>query len=195
MSLLPTAPVRIDADLYDDLANPARQSLYPRDSRGFIRIDISLRAYWHTLFDTCPRLLELSGPSGGAIFLPFMAWARENNLAFDWSFFLWVYVWLQQSEFRERLDEDQLLPVMTASATRWLMIDRDIDACQIVLGSRSLAGAAVVGAKIDSIHCRLEQVQQVEFEKPLPLPDGEFGYFLTPGFEIDHFPGWRPLPR
>lgn len=194
MCPLPTAPARIDADLYEDLANPARQNVYPKDSRGFVRIDISLRSYWHTLFDTCPRLLDLSGPDGRAIFIPFMAWAREQDLTFGWSFFIWVYEWMLQSEFRDRLGEDQLLPIMTASATRWLMQDRDTDSCAIVLGCRALSGA-VVGSKIDSVYCGLEQVQHVEFEEPLPAPGGEFGYFVTSGFEIDHFPGWRPIPR
>jgi uncharacterized repeat protein (TIGR04061 family) len=147
------------------------------------------------LFDTCPRLLDLTEPDGNAIYMPFMAWAVENKLTFGWSFFLWVYDWLLRSEFRDRLGEEQLLPLMTAAATRWMMLDRDTDKCQLVLGSRSLGGAAVVAAKIDSIYCGLEQVQHVQFDEPLPAPADEFGYFTTPTFELDHFPGWRPIPR
>lgn len=193
MKPLPTAPVRIDAELYGDLTNPERQGLYPRDSRSFVRIDISLRSYWHALFDSCPLLLDIAGPDGRAIYIPFMAWARENRLTFNWSFFLWVYEWLLRSEFRDRLEKEQLLQIMTAAATRWMMMDRDTDWGMIVLGSRSLSGA-VVGAKIDSVYCGLEQVQYVEFDDPLPAPENEFGYFLTPGFELEHFPGWKPLP-
>ena len=194
MSSLSPAPVRIDAELYEDLANPARQNSYPEDLRGYVRIDISLRSYWHTLFDTCPQLLELSGPDGRAIFIPFMAWAREQKLSLDWTYFLWVYQWLLQSEFRDRLDEHVLLPIMTASATRWMMLDRDMDSCAIVLGSASLNGA-IIGSKYNSIYSGLEQIELVEFDSPLPAPDNQFGYFVMPGFEFDHFPGWRPIPR
>jgi uncharacterized repeat protein (TIGR04061 family) len=195
MNPLPTAPVRIDAELYDDLWNPTRQGSYPEDSRAFVRIDISIRSYWHTLFDTCPRLLDFTGPDGHDIYMPFMAWAIERKLTFGWSFFLWVYEWLLQSEFRDRLGDEQLMPIMTAAATRWMMLDRDTDKCQLILGSRSLDGAAVVAAKIDSVYCGLEQVQHVRFDTPLPAPEGEFGYFVTPTFDLDYFPGWSPIPR
>jgi uncharacterized repeat protein (TIGR04061 family) len=193
MSLLSPAPVRIDADLFEDLANPARQGCYPKDSRGFVRIDISLRSYWHTLFDTCPQLLELSGPDGRAIFIPFMAWAREKNLSFNWTYFLWVYQWLTQSEYRDQLDDHILLPIMTAAATRWMMLDRDTDCCTIVLASPSLKGA-VIASKYNTIYSGLEQVEHVEFDDPLPVPQDQFGYFVTPSSEIDYFPGWRPIP-
>jgi uncharacterized repeat protein (TIGR04061 family) len=194
MSPLSPAPARIDADLYDDLSNPARQSFYPRNSRSFVRIDHSIRAYWHTLFDTCPQLLELSGPDGAAIFVPFMAWARERRLSFNWTYFLWVYQWLLQSELRDRLSEHVLLPIMTASATRWMMLDRDPDSCAIVLGSASLRGA-VVASKYKTIYSGLEQVEYLEFEEPLPAPDDQFGYFVAQSFELDYFPGWRPIPQ
>lgn len=194
MALLSAAPVRVDAELYDDLANPARQNHYPRDSRGYVRIDISLRAYWHTLFDTCPQLLDLSGPDGRAIYIPFMAWAREMELSFNWTFFLWVYHWLTQSEFQDRLDESILLPIMTASATRWMTLDRDPEFYAIVIASPSLRGA-VMGAKYHTIYSGLEQIEHVEFETPLPPPESLFGYFVMPSLEFDRFPGWRPIPK
>jgi uncharacterized repeat protein (TIGR04061 family) len=195
MTPLSPAPVRIDAELYHELANPARQELYPRESRGYVRIDVSIRTYWHTLFDTVPRLLDLTGPDGKAIFLPYMDWARDQKLSFNWTYFLWVYKWLQQSEFRDRLDTDLLLKMMSASASRWLGFDRDTDHCGIVLGSRSLPGAAVVGWKVNSVNTQIIRVERTEFEDALPAPDEEFGYFFTPGFALDHFPGWRPIPR
>jgi uncharacterized repeat protein (TIGR04061 family) len=193
MRLLSPAPARIDADLFKDLMSPDRLATYPRESRAFLRVDISIRAYWHTLFDTVPKLLELSGPDGQAIFLPFMDWARENKLSFDWTFFLWVYKWLTQSQFRDQLSEELMLSMMSASASRWLGYDRDVDALGVVLGSTALDGA-VVGWKMNSVYCRLEQVERLTFEEPLPPPDDFFGYFVTPRFELDHFPGWRPLP-
>lgn len=194
MAPLSAAPVRIDAELYEDLANPARQNRYPRESRGYVRIDISLRTYWHALFDTCPQLLDLSGPDGRAIYIPFMAWAREKELSFNWTYFLWVYQWLAQSDFRDRLDENILLPMMTASATRWMMMDRDPASCAIVIACRSLNGA-VIGRKYDTIYAGLEQIEHVEFESPLPAPESQFGYFITPTSEFDYFSGWRPIPR
>lgn len=194
MDPLSPAPVRIDAELYEDLANPERQRNYPRDSRGYVRIDMSIRAYWHALFDTCPQLLEFSGPDGGAIFVPFMAWAKERKLSFNWTFYLWVYEWLLQSEFHDRLGEHVILPIMTASASRWMMLDRDTDSCAIILASASLNGA-VVGSKYNTIYSGLQQVEHVQFENSLPAPKNSFGYFVTTGFEFDYFPGWRPIPQ
>jgi uncharacterized repeat protein (TIGR04061 family) len=173
--------------------SPDRLFTYPRESRAFLRVDISIRSYWHTLFDTVPKLLELSGPDGQAIFLPFMSWARENKLSFDWTFFLWVYKWLTQSQFRDQLSEELMLSMMSASASRWLGYDRDVDALGVVLGSTALDGA-VVGWKMNSVYCRLEQVERLTFEEPLPPPDDFFGYFVTSSFELDHFAGWQPLP-
>lgn len=195
MSPLSPAPVRIDADLLEDFANPARQDAYPRNSRGYVRVDISIRAYWHTLFDQVPQLLELSGPDGRAIFLPFMEWARENGLSFNWTYYLWVYEWLLQSEFRDRLGTDLLLKMMSAAAGRWIGIDRDTDRCAIVLGSRLLDDAVVVGWKLNSLSTTVIPVERIEFEDPLPSPTGLFGCFFTPGFELENFPGWQPIPR
>jgi len=76
----------IDSELLDALMVPARQADYPRDSRAFVRIDTSLRVYWHVLFDICPELLELSGPDGLSIFRPFMAWADARQLSMNWTF-------------------------------------------------------------------------------------------------------------
>ncbi len=195
MSPLSPAPVRIDADLYEDLANPARHDAYPRTSRGYVRVDISLRAYWHFLFDSVPQLLELTGPDGRAIFLPFMEWAKERKLSFNWTYFLWVYEWLLQSEFREQLEPDLLLKMMATSAARWTGRDRDTDCCGIVLGSPLIGSKAVVGWKLSNLQTQIIPVEQVEFDQPLPVPGEHFGYFTVPGFDLDHFPGWLPIPR
>lgn len=196
MSPLSPAPVRIDADLYEDLANPARQAAYPKSSRSYVRVDISIRTYWHTLFDAVPQLLELSGPDGRAIFLPFMEWAREEKLSLNWAFFLWVYEWLLNSEFRDRLDSKLLIDMMAASASRWTGRDRNSRYRLIVLGTPFLSERkAVAGWKISSLETQHIEVEQVEFDAPLPIPDGNFGYFALPGTEIDCFPGWQPIPR
>lgn len=195
MSRLSPAPARIDADLLEDFANPARQSAYPRSSRAYVRVDISIRAYWHTLFDQVPDLLELSGPDGRSIFLPFMEWAREQKLSFNWTYYLWVYEWLLQSEFRDRLGTDLLLKMMSAAAGRWIGIDRDTDRCAIVLGSRSIEGAVVVGWKLNSLGTVVIPVERIELEDSLPAPSDQFGCFYTPGFDLDYFPGWQPIPR
>jgi uncharacterized repeat protein (TIGR04061 family) len=196
MSPLSAAPVRIDADLGDDLTNPMRLDAFPRESRAYVRIDISMRAYWHILFDAVPEFLELSGPDGRAIFLPFMKWARHSGLTFNWAYHIWVYEWLLQSEFKDRLRTDMLVKTLGAAAGRWLGRDRDPDSRGLVLGSALLDGKAVVGWKINTIHTSLIEVEQAEFDPPLPPPSGgHFGYFTTPEFELDHFPGWRPIPR
>jgi uncharacterized repeat protein (TIGR04061 family) len=194
--MLPLAPasVKIDADLYDDLANPARQKAYPRDSRGYVRIDMSIRSYWHTLFDTVPALLELSGPDGNAIFQPFMEWAEDNEISFHWTYHLWVYEWLLQSEFKRRLGPELALKMMAAAATRWT-VEREPDQCLLVLGSPLIGNRAVVGRKLQTIKIDFLQIEQVEFDQPLPRPSGNFGYFTTPTFALDYFPDWLPIPR
>lgn len=186
-------PARIDSDLFDALTAPERQDRYPRNSRAWMRIDTSRRAYWHTLFDICPSLLELSGPGdeGLSIFNPFMAWAEEQGLSFDWSYYLWVYRWLQQSEFSNRLDTDLLLELMGASAARWAVLDRGTD-CGIVLGSIGMPGL-VAGWKCHTIDAG-RQVEFVEPEEPLPTPGEPFGFFTVPDFELSAFPGWRAIP-
>jgi uncharacterized repeat protein (TIGR04061 family) len=190
--LIPPAPAKIDKDLYGALFVPSRQSDYPRDSRAFVRIDTSLRIYWHTLFDICPQLLELAPPDGRPIFLPFMAWADEQNLSFDWSYYLWVYRWLQQSDYRDRLSDELMLNMMGASAARWAVLDRSSDS-GVVVGS---AGGAklVVAWKCHTVDGGRE-VELLELEEPLPEPDEQFGYFSLPEFEISAFPGWRAIPR
>jgi uncharacterized repeat protein (TIGR04061 family) len=196
MSLLSPAPARIDADLYDDMTIPGRLGAYPRESRSFVRIDISIRAYWHVLFDAVPDLLELSGPDGAAIFNPFMEWAHEKRLTFDWTYHLWVCEWLLQSHFAERIEPDLLLKLMAAAASRWSGRDRDLSYCGIVLGCPLIGtDVAVAGWKLSSIETRFIEVERVEFGVALPPPEGNFGYFKTPGYELDFLPGWSPIPQ
>lgn len=195
MSRLSAAPARIDSDLLDDFSNPARQDNYPRSSRAYVRVDISIRAYWHSLFDQVPELLALSGPDGKAIFLPFMEYAREKGLTLNWTYYLSVYEWLLQSQFKDQLNEDLLVKVMSAAAGIWMAHDRDSRRCAIVLGSPLLENAVVVGTKYHSLSTVVIPVDRVEFEEPLPPPSETFGMFFTPKFELDYFPGWQPIPR
>ncbi|CAM5282798.1 hypothetical protein RLIN73S_01200 [Rhodanobacter lindaniclasticus] len=183
----------IDADLLSALTIPARQGDYPRNSRAFVRIDTSLRVYWHTLFDICPGLLDLSGPDGLAIFRPFMAWANDQKLSLNWTYYLWVDVWLQQSDFRERVEMDLRYALMGASAARWATGDRS-EAQGIVLGSADLPDL-VCGWKTATLDGGRE-IERIELEAPLPEPDGPYGCFLVPGRSLDDgFPGWSSIPR
>ncbi len=183
--------VRIDRELFDALTDPSRINDYPVDSRAYGRIDVSLRAYWHALFDSCPELLELSGPDGMSIFRPFMAFAREKELCFSWTYYLWVYEWLKQSEFRSRLTDENRVSLMGASAARWAIRDRGPD-CGLIIG-RGGAPTLVVGWKCHTVHTG-RQVELIEPEEPLPAPKETFGYFTVSDFDIDLFPGWRSIP-
>lgn len=190
---LPPAPARLDADLLDALTVPARQGNYPRDSRAFVRIDTSLRIYWHTLFDICPGLLDLSGPDGLAIFRPFMAWAADRGLSLNWTYYLWVDVWLRTSDFRDRVNSDLRLELMGASAARWAVGDRSENG-GIVLGCADLPDL-VCGWKARSVDAG-RRVERLELEEPLPAPDGPFGFFTVRGDDLDDgFPGWTLIPR
>jgi uncharacterized repeat protein (TIGR04061 family) len=186
------ATARLDADLFDALTVPARLADYPRDSRNYARIDRSLRLYWHALFDICPRLLELAPPDGGRIFLPFMAWAAEQNVSFGWTFYLRLAEWLGSSPMADRLDEELLIDLMGASVARWAVYDRSADA-GVALAHPDVHGL-VVGWKCRRIDVGRE-VEFIEPESELPAPSRGFGFFTLPGFELDRFPGWGAVPQ
>ena len=192
MTLIRSSRVRIDTELLDALSTPASQQSYADDPRAFVRIDHSLRTYWHTLFDVCPGLLRLSGPDGQSIFRPFMAWAAEQGICFDWSYYLWVYIWLRQSEFRDRLDGDLRLSLMAAAAARWATFDRST-AAVLALGCKETQGL-VCGFKSCALDASVT-VEYLELEKTIASPDGLFGFFTLLRPEIDRFPGWYPIPK
>lgn len=191
---------RIDSDLLDHLTVPARHDELGVGSRAWVRVDTSLRIYWHTLFDICPGLLRLNGedgqPSDGmSIFRPFMAFAAERGLSFDWTYYLWVDVWLQGSGFRDRVDDDLRLTLIGAAAARWAVTDRS-PAAGLVIGTRSADRGAlplVVGWKPADLESGRE-IETLELEDPLPAPATPFGWFTTTSRSLNHFPGWRDLP-
>lgn len=192
MTLAPPASLELDSELFDYLTVVERQTRYPRDTRAFVRIDTCHRLYWHTLFDICPKALELDKPDGLSIFRPFMAWAAQQGISFDWTYYLWVYNWLLQSDFRDKLTEDLLIEMVGASTGRWANLNRGDD-CGIVVGSANCP-KLVVAWKARTVDGARE-VELIRLAEPLPPPPEQFGYFTLPRFELDHFPGWRPIPR
>ena len=184
---------RTDADLLDALSVPERQADYPRDSRAFVRIDSSLRVYWHTLFDICPGLLTLSGPDGLAIFRPFMGWAAEQRLSLNWTYYLWVDVWLQQSLFRQQLTPALRYSLMGASVARWATGDRS-ESNGIIVSAADLPDL-VCAWKTQSLEGARE-VEQIELSEPLPSPSAAFGFFTVASRNLEEgFPGWTEVPR
>jgi uncharacterized repeat protein (TIGR04061 family) len=182
----------IDQDLLDALMVPAKHSDYAGHPRAFVRIDASLRVYWHTLFDVCPGLLEISPPDGGEIFGPFMAWAAEENLSMNWTYYLWVGRWLMSSKLRERIDRDVLLSLMGASAAAWAIRDRG-PSRGLVIGCAGLP-ELVMGWKCRTVDGGRD-VESLVVEETLPKPKEYFGFFTTTDSELSHFPGWLPIPR
>ncbi|GGB46851.1 hypothetical protein GCM10011505_29960 [Tistrella bauzanensis] len=193
----------IDTDLLDHLTVPARHHELGEGSRAWVRVDTSLRIYWHTLFDICPGLLMLDAPDGRpsdgmSIFRPFMAFAAERALSFDWSYYLWVDVWLSASPFRDRMTMDLRLTLMGAAAARWAITDRGPDV-GIVLAARDPYGAdplalpLVAGWKPASMETGRE-IETLDLDEPLPAPATPFGWFTTRGRDLDSFPGWADLP-
>jgi uncharacterized repeat protein (TIGR04061 family) len=180
-----------DSDLLGALTRPDRIFDYPPDSHAFVRIDASIRNYWHHIFDICPVLLEMSLPDGAKIFGPFMAWADERELTLDWNFYLWVYEWLRQSEFRDRLDEKVLLETMGAAVARWAIYDKGPD-YGVVLGCQDTPNL-VVGWKVRKVD-EGRQVELIEIDD-IPPPPERFGCFFVPSFELTTFPGWQSLSK
>lgn len=196
-----TADRIIDADLLDHLTVPARHGDLVPGSRAWVRVDTSLRIYWHTLFDICPGLLMLDAangrPSDGmSIFRPFMAFAAEHHLSFDWTYYLWVDVWLGRSAFSDRMTKDLRLTLIGAAAARWAITDRSPDV-GIILAARDLSGAEplplVAGWKPASMETGRE-IETLDLDEPLPAPATPFGWFTTRSRDLDSFPGWADLP-
>lgn len=192
MHLASPSKPEIDKELFDWLMDLQPQKKIPRQSRAFVRVDLCHRSYWHALFDICPQLLKIGGPDGLAILRPFMTWTASQNITFDWSFYLWVYEWLKQSEFQDRIDNDLLITMMGASAARWGNYDRT-PACGLVLASAATS-EIVVAWKCRTASGRRE-VEVIDLEEPLPAPGESFGFFTLPSFELAPFPGWRNIPR
>jgi uncharacterized repeat protein (TIGR04061 family) len=180
-----------DSDLLDALTRPARIYDYPPESRAFVRIDAATRTYWHNLFDICPSLLEMSLPDGAAIFWPFMAWADERGFTLGWNWYLRVYEWLLQSEFKDRLNEDILLEIMGAAASGWAIYEKGPN-YGLVIGCRDTPNV-VVGWKVRKFN-EGRQVEMLEIED-IPPPPELFGCFFVPSFELTTFPGWQSLTQ
>ncbi len=194
MTLSGAAPGRQvkDSELLARLADPAARADFPPGCRAHVRIDISIRAYWHTLFDICPGLLDIADADGMEIFEPFMAWARREQLSMGWSFYIWVGRWLAQSAWRDRLDDELTQALLSAAAARWAVLDRSADV-GVVLGRRD-SDDWIIGWKPNTLAAG-RRVERVSLDGQLPRPADDVGVFHLAGYELDSFPGWAPLPR
>jgi uncharacterized repeat protein (TIGR04061 family) len=191
--LLNLLPVPHSTWDHQSLDTPDWQGAYPRHTRAYVRLDLSFRVYWHTLYDVCPELIALSGqPDGLPIFRPFMAWAEELQLSFNWTFYLWVYRWLLQSEFCTKLTPEIVHRLIAASAARWAVMDRSINS-GIVIGGSDFP-EVFAGWKQHAVDGRRE-VELIELDELLPKPAQWLGCFTVPQFELDLFPGWSDIPQ
>lgn len=181
-----------DIDLLDSLMLPSAQALYQTHSRAYARIDTSLRAYWHALFDPCPKLLELAPPDGLNIFRPFMVWAAQRQLSMDWSLHLYLHQWLSSSSYAANISDELSQALMAACAARWAITDRS-EAAGIVLAQRE-DRCWIVGWKCAHVNAG-RQIDMLELDTSPDPPPNTFGYFLVPTFEITYFPGWLTLPH
>jgi uncharacterized repeat protein (TIGR04061 family) len=182
----------VDNDLLDALLQPDLQAAYPRDSRAFVRIDTSLRVYWHTIFDACPDLLRLADADGLAIYRPFMAWANARQLSMNWAIHLWLHEWLTASPFKGDITSAVTETLMSAAAARWAISDRS-EQCGIVIT------AIGVPTYIACWKCHRvdqgRQVERIELDAPLPLPTIRLAYFPVLTFELDRFDRWHAIPQ
>ncbi|WP_171013892.1 methanobactin biosynthesis protein MbnC [Chitinivorax sp. B] len=180
-----------DRELLDYLIDPSARTMFPVDSRAFVRVDISLRHYWHTLFDVCPELLDIADPEGMEIFEPFLAWAATHSLSMGWHYYLWVARWLAQSPYVTQLDGTLNERLMAAAAARWAVLDRSANA-GIVLG-RTGSDSWIVAWKPNTLTDG-RRVERLDVCGAVPAPVFDYGVFFAATDELDEFPGWQPIP-
>lgn len=179
-----------DTALLDALLRPDDQGNYPADSRPFVRIDCSLRAYWHAIFDAVPDLLQLDAPDGLNLFREFMRWADTQQLSMDWSLYIQLHNWLTHSHFAPAITVELSQALYCAAAARWATADRS-EAIGIALGSPAF-NELILGWKCDSLEGGRE-VEMFELADSLPAPEASGGFFTLAERELDSFPGWQPI--
>lgn len=181
-----------DTALLDDLLNPDARSRYPQGTRPQVRVDMSIRIYWHALFDICPSLMALHDVDGADFFESFMAWSAQQGLSMDWHWYLWVWRFLAESSWQDQVQAGMKEELMAAAVARWALIDRS-GAYGVVLGCDDTDDWLVAWKPQSLEHGRV--VERITLEGAAPRPPQDLGWFTCDAPELSHFPGWQALPR
>jgi methanobactin biosynthesis cassette protein MbnC len=154
--------------------------------------NISLRAWWHVMFDPCPTLLKVCPPDGGDIYQRFLKWADEARPSMRWNLHLHLFSWLLADEkYASAITDASLVEGMAAAASRWSIFDRSPNA-GIVIGCQRLKDRVVVGWKGRSA-TKPRTINMLKVAGDLKLDDF-WGCFEVEGGELKSFGPWQKVP-
>jgi len=107
--------------MYRSYLNPAiARKSFPKNTNEYALASLSIRRLWHTIYDHCPKLLELCPPDGKKLLDEFLQYADDNSLSMNWTMHLHLLSWLNQHKiWREKIDNSIKEELMIASALRW----------------------------------------------------------------------------
>ena len=87
------------------LLDPRQAKSLSRATRDFAIADQSLRRLSHAMFDPVPELLAIAGHSSSQMFEAFAAHCVDSRLPMDWRLHIDLLRWLEESPWRQRIDE------------------------------------------------------------------------------------------
>ncbi|WP_394832102.1 hypothetical protein LVJ94_36845 [Pendulispora rubella] len=155
--------------------------------------EFAMRLRWHGLFDPCPRVLALCPPDGADVFRRFLAWADRAKSKMDWSLHLELLVWLSRDPtHRDALDEDMILELLAAAASKWAIYDRGPNK-GIVLGCQRTPCTLVVGWKCLSTERGRTVALAATSEPATEDLETLVGYFEVAGASLDSLAPWLPF--
>jgi methanobactin biosynthesis cassette protein MbnC len=153
---------------------------------------LSMRAWWHVIFDPCPNLLKICPPDGGDIFQRFMKWADGARPSMRWSLHLHLFSWLLADEkYSGAITDSLLIEGIAAAASRWAIFDRGPQA-GLVIGCQRLKDRVVVGWKCRSA-TKARTINMLKVSGELKLDDF-WGCFEVEGAELKSFGPWQKIP-
>ncbi|MFP2872754.1 hypothetical protein ACLEIY_10985 [Acetobacter tropicalis] len=182
-----------DCDLRDWMTNPAIGKELDQNSREFNRLDVCYRAYWHAIFDPSQHLTDINSSVSGGIFIPFMSWAQLHGITFGWSLHIWILRWFLSDPLLQRYATPAFSDDMRSiAAALWTVSDKS-QTKGIIIGDAS-SETWIAGWKTRSVD-KIRVVEKLDLSEPIELREYDFGYFLSPFWDIDEFPGWKSIPK
>jgi len=175
------------------LLSQERARILPEGTRERAVAEFAMRLRWHGLFDPCPRVLALCPPDGADVFRRFLAWADRTAATMNWSLHLELLVWLSRDPtYRNALDEDTVLELLAAAASKWAIYDRGPNK-GIVLGCQRTPCTLVVGWKCLSTERGRTVALATISESATEDLETLVGYFEVAGASLESLAPWSPF--